>query len=82
MTSKASFCGTKAMRSTEVRSRLYPAGGLRPAWTEPPASHYVPHMPKRSQTQNRTFHLLFNPDILTCYKHRGKLRPHRNFPSM
>jgi len=72
MTNKASFCGTKATRSTENRSRLHPAGGLRPAWTEPPASHSVPHMPKRSQTQNRTFHLLFKADILTCYEQSAK----------
>src|SRR3954468_8130709 len=25
---------------------------------------------KRSQTNNRTFHLLFKPDILTCYEQR------------
>ena len=68
MSRKASFWGTDAMRSTKNRSRLHPTGGLRPAWTEPPASHYVPHMPKRSQTQNRTFHLLFKADILTCYE--------------
>ena len=69
MSRKASFGGTDAMRRTKNRSRLHPTGGLRPAWTEPPASHYVPHMPKRSQTQNRTFHLLFKADILTCYEH-------------
>jgi len=69
MRSKASFCGTHATRSAENRSRLNPAGGLRPAWTEPPASHFVPHMQKRSPTQNRTFHLLFKADILTCYEH-------------
>ena len=51
----------------ENRSRLNPAGGLRPALIEPPAPHDVP-LSKRRQTKNRTFHLLFKPDILTCYQ--------------
>ena len=68
MKSKASFCGTKATRAAENRSRLNPAGGLCPAWTEPPPSPFRSTHAKRSQTQNRTFHLLFKPDILTCYQ--------------
>ena len=51
----------------ENRSRLNPSGGLRPALIEPPAPHDVP-LSKRRQTKNRTFHLLFKPDILTCYQ--------------
>jgi hypothetical protein len=51
----------------ENRSRLNPAGGLRPALIEPPAPHDVP-LSKRRQTKNRTFYLLFKPDILTCYQ--------------
>ena len=68
MTNKASFCGTNPTRSTKNRSRLNPAGGLRPAWIEPPASHFVPHTPNEAKSKNRTFHLLFRADILTCYE--------------
>ena len=58
MTNKASFCGTQATPSPENPSRLNPAGGLCPAWTEPPASHLVPHMP--NEAKPKTGHL-------TCY---------------
>jgi len=68
MTNKASFCRTDATRSTENRSRLHPAGGLRPAWTEPPPFAFCSTHAKRSQTKNQTFHLLFKADILTCYQ--------------
>lgn len=27
--------------------------------------------PKIAALENRTFHLLFKPDILTCYEHQG-----------
>lgn len=61
MKNMASFCGTDDTRSTENRSRLNPAGGLRPAWTEPPASHFVPHM--QNEAQPKTGHF-------TCYLNR------------
>jgi hypothetical protein len=68
MKSKASFGGTNATRTAENPSRLNPAGGLRPAWTEPPPFAFCSTHAKRSQIQNRTFHLLFKADILTCYQ--------------
>jgi len=55
MSSKASFCGTNRTRSAENPSRLNPAGGLRPAWTEPPASHSVPHMQNEAKYKNGHF---------------------------
>ena len=42
----------------ENRSRLNPAGGLRPAWTEPPAWHLVPH--RQNDAKPKTGHF-------TCY---------------
>src|SRR3954447_13315512 len=69
--SKASFCGTKATRTTENRARLNPAGGLRPGWAEPPPFAFCSTHAKRSQTENRTSHLLFQADILTCYEQKG-----------
>ena len=75
MRSKASFCGTDATRSPGNRSRLNPAGGLRPAWTEPPPFAFCSTHAKRSQTENRTSHLLFKADILTCYEHGRRHGP-------
>jgi len=63
MKSKASFCGTNATRTAENPSRLNPAGGLCPAWTEPPPFAFCSTYAKRSQTQKRTFHLLFKAHI-------------------
>jgi hypothetical protein len=39
---------------------------------------------KRSQTRNRTFHLLFEPDILTCLRRRAVRsgKPARTAPTM
>jgi len=31
--------------------------------------------PKTVALENRTFHLLFKPDILTCYEHPGISKP-------
>ena len=61
MKSKASFCGTDPTRSTENRSRLNPTGGPCPAWTEPPASHSVPH--RQNEAKPKTGHF-------TCYLKR------------
>jgi hypothetical protein len=57
----ASFCGTNDTPSPENRSRLNPAGGLCPVWTEPPASHFVPQM--QNEAKPKTGHFI-------CYLNR------------
>jgi len=70
MTSTASFCGTHATRSAENRSRLNPAGRALPGLDRTSAFAFRSTYAKRSQTKNRTLHLLFKPDILTRYEHK------------
>jgi len=73
MTSTASFCGTHATRSAENRSRLNPAGRALPGLDRTSAFAFRSTYAKRSQTKNRTLHLLFKPDILTRYEHVGSV---------
>jgi hypothetical protein len=62
MTNKASFCGTQAK----------PCGRALPGLDRTSGFAFRSTYAKRRPTQNRTSHLLFNPDILTCYEHPGK----------
>ena len=45
-----------------------PCGRALPGLDRTPGFAFRSTYAKRSQTQNRTSHLLFNPDILTCYE--------------
>jgi hypothetical protein len=55
MTSKASFCGTDATRSSENRSRLNPTGRAPPGLDRTSGFAFRSTYAKRSQTENRTF---------------------------
>src|SRR5438270_11441694 len=70
MKSKASFCGTKATRTNGEPVQAKPCGRALPGLDRTSDFAFCSTHAKRSQTQNRTFHLLFKPDILTCYEQK------------
>ena len=57
-----------AYAKPENRSRLNPAGGRRPAWTEPPAWQPVPL--RQNKAKPKTGHF-------TCYRNRATNRDGR-----
>jgi hypothetical protein len=54
---------TPAISGPESALELLPSSAL-------PSAQVFTAYPKTAALENRTFHLLFKPDILTCYQHR------------